>query len=151
MKQFVKQRMQLSKIHYLWISVILVILVSGCMTSTYAEKTPTFENIPPKTAYELIQERQGDQDFVVLDVRTPQELAATGYVENAINIDYRAENFQEDLDALDKAKTYVIYCRSGGRSGRTLTMMEELGFQDVYNVTGGILQWTREELPLVKE
>ena len=151
MKQFVKQHMQLRKIHHLWISVILVILVSGCMSSTYVEKTPTFENISPKTAYELIQERQGDKEFVVLDVRTPQELAATGYVENAINIDYRAQSFQEDLDALDKTKTYVIYCRSGGRSGRTLVMMEELGFQDVYNVTGGILQWTQEELPLVKE
>ena len=152
MRMHAKQSIRLGKISsHVWIAVLIVMVVSGYPTSMQAEKSPTFENIPPETAHELIQKRQGGNDFDIIDVRTPQELAGTGYIEHAINIDYRSETFQNELNKLDKTKTYLIYCRTGGRSSRTLMLMEELGFQDVYNMTGGILQWIREERPVTKD
>jgi rhodanese-related sulfurtransferase len=108
---------------------------------------PIFENISPGEAYTLIQAHQEDEDFVILDVRTPAEFQA-GHIENAVNIDYYAETFQKDLNELDKTKTYLIYCRSGNRSGKTLRLMKKLNFSTAYNVIGGIAQWLQEELPV---
>jgi rhodanese-related sulfurtransferase len=86
---------------------------------------------------------------VILDVRTPAEFSQ-GYIENAKNIDFYANTFRNQLDKLDKQKTYLVYCRSGNRSGKTLRMMEQSGFEKVYNLTGGIGQWSRQRLPLVR-
>ena len=98
-------------------------------------------------AYELVQKHGGDEDFVILDVRTPGEYA-DGRLENALNIDYYADTFKDELDALDRSKTYLVYCRTGGRSGRTLRMMEELGFQNVYNMKGGFTSWQQKKYPV---
>ena len=80
---------------------------------------------------------------MILDVRTPEEFSS-GHLEDAVNINYYSINFQNDLAKLDKTKTYLIYCRSGSRSGRSLNLMKQLGFIRVYNVSGGILQWEKE-------
>jgi len=54
------------------------------------------------------------------------------------------------LNNLDKNKTYLIYCRSGARSGSALDIMAELNFREVYNILGGINQWKAEGFPTVK-
>ena len=54
------------------------------------------------------------------------------------------------MDTLDKAKVYLVYCRSGNRSGRTLQLMEELQFTMAYNMLGGIGRWVQEELPITR-
>jgi len=46
----------------------------------------------------------------------------------------------ERLDELDKAKPYIIICRSGGRSGRASAFLDEEGY-DVTNMVGGMLEW----------
>ena len=132
--------------------VIGVVLASGCTGSqTITQDTPAriIEDITPQAAFTLIQENQDKPDVVILDVRTPIEFGA-GYIENAILIDYYSKTFRDELDNLDKNKTYLIYCRSGGRSGRALDMMAELRFKEVHNILGGILAWNAEELPTVK-
>ena len=115
-----------------------------------AQETPTqiIEDITPQEAFNLIQENQDNPDFVIIDVRTPEEFAEE-HIEDAINIDYRSETFQDELSQLDKNKTYLIYCRTGGRSGNALDMMAELDFSEVYNMLDGINQWKAEELPIV--
>ena len=66
-------------------------------------------------------------------------------------LDYYSENFREALDELDKSKTYLIYCRSGRRTGETLQMMKELYFTEVYNMLGGINSWKSKGLPTIKK
>ena len=129
------------------LSVLLVtgvVLTGGC-----AEEAPTqiIEDITPQEAFTLIQNNQNNPDFVIIDVRTPQEFAE-GHIEDAINIDFYSETFADELNKLDKNKTYLVYCRSGGRSSGALDIMEELGFREVYNMLGGIRQWTAEGLPI---
>ena len=135
--------------------VVGLIVTSGCAgseRSTGTGETPAqiIENIfYTQEAFALIEDNQNNPDFVILDVRTPEEFA-DGHLENAINLDIYSETFLNELDLMDKSKTYLIYCRSGNRSGQALDIMEELDFREVYNMMGGILEWEAEGLPTVK-
>ena len=64
-------------------------------------------------------------------------------------IDFYSDNFENELDKLDKNNTYLIYCRTGRRTGLTLSIMEELGFLRVYNMIGGITQWKEKGYPTI--
>lgn len=68
----------------------------------------------------------------VIDVRTPAEFAE-GHLEGAINIDWQGESFAEEIAQFDTAGTYVIYCRSGNRSGQAISAMTGMGFTDLTN------------------
>src|SRR4051812_31188353 len=56
-----------------------------------------------------------DKDYLLLDVRTPEEYSA-GKLANSVNIDFNDEDFKEQIAKLDKSKTCYVYCRSGNRS-----------------------------------
>ncbi len=128
--------------------------VTGCVqseTDTAGLETPTqiIKNIPPKEALTLIENNRDNPNFVILDVRTPEEFAEER-IENTINLDYYTDTFEDELNKLDKNKPYVIYCLGGMRSGVTLDLMKELGFKEVYNILGGIIAWKADILPTIK-
>lgn len=87
-------------------------------------------------------------DLVILDVRTPEEFAE-GHIDDAIMIDFYNDDFADQLAGLDPEVPYVLYCRSGNRSGQTLAIMEQLGFTSVQDVDGGAIAWQEAGLPLV--
>lgn len=76
----------------------------------------------------------------LIDVRTEGEFA-TGYIENAKNINWNGENFIVEANKLDKTKPLYVYCLSGGRSAAASQKLIDLGFKEVYNMQGGIMQW----------
>ena len=124
--------MSLKNFMGLALSVALVIgvaLTGGCVR----DETATIEDITLQEALTLIQNNQNNPDFVIIAVRTLEEFVGE-HIENATNIDFYSETFMSDLDTLDKNKTYLIYCRSGNRSGRALDIMAELNFKEVYNI-----------------
>ncbi len=125
--------------------VIGVTLTGGCVL----DETAVIEDITPQEAFTLIQSNQNNPDFVIIDVRTPGEFAAE-HIENAINIDFYSEAFRDMLNNLDKNKTYLIYCKVGGRSGSALDIMAELNFKEAYNILGGINLWKAEGFPTIK-
>ena len=138
--------------------VTAVILTVGCIQAPpkiNADITPLeaptqiIADITTEEAFTLIQDHQGNPDFVILDVRTPEEFAQ-GHIENASNLDYLSETFRDELNNLDKDKTYLVYCGSGGRSAGALAIMAELGFMEAYNMLGGISQWQAEGLPVTE-
>ncbi len=93
------------------------------------------------TQDEWTSQLSDDNNAVVLDVRTDEEVAE-GIIANAIHIDiYRGQEFISEVEDLDKDKNYYVYCRSGNRSGQACAIMEELGFENTYNLEGGILEW----------
>ena len=110
-------------------------------------QNPIIEDVTVENAFELIQKRQNDNDFVIVDVRTQEEFTA-GHIKDAIQIDYNSNTFNSELNVLNKKNTYIIYCRSGGRSGNALDIMQDLDFVEVYNILGGIEAWQAEGLPL---
>ena len=124
--------------------------IQGVSLNAWAAELPQpFGSILPKDAYELIQKNRGNPDFVLIDIRTPEEFMS-GYIEGAVNINYHDNDFIEKLDKLDKNKTYLIYCRTGRRSSDTLSVMKKLKFNEVYRILGDIVRWKAENLPLVK-
>ena len=126
-----------------------LVLVAGCIQAEPETQAQIIEDITPEEAFALIENNRGNSDFAILDVRTPEEFA-DGYIEGAINLDYQAENFSGELSKLDKNKTYLVYCRSGKRSAGALNIMAELGFREVYNMTGGIIDWEEAGLATIQ-
>lgn len=76
----------------------------------------------------------------LIDVRTSEEFNE-GHIKNAVNIDFYKSDFITQMNKLDKNKPVYIYCRSGGRSGKTATQLKKQGFTEVYDLEGGILDW----------
>lgn len=85
----------------------------------------------------------------LLDVRAPDEYAS-GHLENSVPIDYRAPDFRDRLNKLDKTAKYLIYCRTGKRSAAALAIMRELEFSDARDIAGGITAWTAAGYPVVR-
>jgi rhodanese-related sulfurtransferase len=84
-----------------------------------------------------------EKNHVVLDVRSPQELGE-GFVPGYRQVNFFSTSFREELAKLDRSKTYLVYCRSGNRSGKACGMMSKMGFENVYNLQGGILAWNAD-------
>jgi len=88
--------------------------------------------------------------LVILDVRTPQEYGLC-HLNGSINLDFRSPSFRDRLEKLDRDKAYLLYCRTGVRSGRVLQIMRSLGFKGLYNLTKGIEQWQREGYDVIRD
>ena len=115
--------------------VVLSTLVAACSSGT---ETATIELVSPDQAAQVIEDAPAG--LVVLDIRTPEEYAEVRLAD-AINIDFYDADFADQLDALDKNDPYVVYCRSGNRSAEAVETMKELGFVEVYEIDGGIVNW----------
>ena len=89
-------------------------------------------------------------DLVLLDVRTPEEFAE-GHLDGALLIDFYDADFADQLAGLDPDVPYLVYCRSGNRSGQTLAVMQQLGFTSAVDVGGGMLAWNELGLPVVTD
>lgn len=87
---------------------------------------------------------------ILLDVRTPSETAG-GIIANALEGDISSAAFEKQISNLDKSKPVFVYCRSGARSGRAMSIMKQQGFQEVYNLAGGIGAWQQAGFPVINK
>ena len=94
----------------------------------------------------LIDEKLGEKDFELLDVRSPTE-HKLAHIKGSRLIPL--EEIQNYLNELDKSKTYLIYCRTGGRSGMAAQMFETAGLKAI-NMMGGITDWVEEDYSIEK-
>ncbi|MDQ8204426.1 thioredoxin domain-containing protein [Pelagicoccus sp. SDUM812003] len=101
------------------------------------------ENVDAPRFSELAQ----DENAIVVDVRTPQEIAQ-GKVPNASEIDFYDPNFAAKASRLQKDKTILLYCRSGARSSQAAQQLNSMGFANIVNLNGGITAWQRAKLPI---
>lgn len=85
----------------------------------------------------------------IIDIRTPEEYAE-GHLPGAANIDFYSSDFGQRLSQLDRQKTWLVYCRSGNRSGKSLKKFKKLGFENVLHLRGGYSAWTRAKGPTVQ-
>ena len=82
-----------------------------------------------------------DESGVILDVRTEDEYNE-GFIPEAINIDiYKGQGFIYRLEELDKTKNYYVYCAAGSRSVNACGVMQQLGFENTFNLVGGFSNW----------
>ena len=95
------------------------------------------------------EKKMTQPDVQLVDVRTPEEFSE-GHLENAINIDVTADDFDAKVVDLDKEKPVMVYCKSGGRSAKASARLKELGFKNISDLEGGITNWKSENKPVVK-
>lgn len=86
---------------------------------------------------------------MVVDVRTPEEVSE-GHLAGALNINFLGENFANEIQNLNKKKTYLLYCRSGSRTRKAADLMQKSGFKNVYMLEGGITSWKEAGKPTEK-
>lgn len=102
--------------------------------SLFGTASSKYQNIK---AEEFLKIAENTTDAIILDVRTPAEVAG-GKLPGSMNIDIFSRSFLANIDKLDKEKTYLVYCRSGNRSGQACNIMAGRGFTKLYNLSGGI-------------
>jgi len=90
-----------------------------------------------------------DDKVVVLDIRTPEEYKG-GHIAGAVNIDFKEKDFSERVTKLDKSKTYIVHCQSGGRSTKSLETFKKLGFRSIVHLDDGFGSWQKAGLPVEK-
>jgi thioredoxin len=83
----------------------------------------------------------------LLDVRTPEEYAK-GHLAHALNWNWTDGEFKQKVADLDPAKPVFVYCLSGGRSAQAADLLRSNGFQQVYELKGGIMKWNAADLPI---
>ncbi|CAH0994340.1 Thiosulfate sulfurtransferase GlpE [Emticicia aquatica] len=97
-------------------------------------------------ANEFSAKIKANANSVIVDVRTPDEFSK-GHLQNAQNIDWRGNDFDKQINSLDKSKPVFVYCLSGGRSSSAASFMRSNGFKEVYELDGGIMKWRGANLP----
>lgn len=112
-------------------------------SSTANEESKEMKEI---TAMELKKELSEGKDLLVVDVRTPQEVAL-GRLESCVHIPL--QDLASRMDELDREKDIVVYCKSGGRSRRAIEMLQTHGYKNLRNLTGGITAWSFEVDPSI--
>lgn len=130
----------------------LVFQLFSCNSSkTESDNTYEINNIETTT---LISPSKFDSiiknksNAVVIDVRTSEEFSK-GHLENALNLDWKGTEFNNQLEAIDKNETILIYCLSGGRSAKAVEALKAKGYNNIIELEGGIMSWRKENLPEV--
>jgi rhodanese-related sulfurtransferase len=91
-----------------------------------------------------VSQLKSDTNAVILDVRTEEEWN-DGIISGAILNDiYKGQGFIYRLEELDKSKNYYVYCKVGGRSAQACSIMNQMGFENTYNLEGGFMNWGGE-------
>jgi phage shock protein E len=121
------------------VSTVLLVSSKRYCTESVKENTMLFNNTGCQNigADDLIEKIEAGEDFLLLDVRTPQEHAAqtiTGsYLLPLQELGYR-------IGELPKDKEIVVYCRVGNRSAYACSYLSRMGYK-VKNLEGGIMTW----------
>lgn len=123
-------------------AVVVVIMMVSCSNGQTSKDGSIAENVNVEEFSKHLADAQ------ILDVRTPEEWNE-GIIEGAIMANFYDDDFEAQLEKLDKEKPVAVYCKSGGRSGQTMEQMNSLGFKEVYNLKGGIGAWNSAKKPTV--
>jgi len=127
----------------IFIILIIAMIFPSC---EYLFPSLSGDKITVEEAYNYLKKHHGDEDVVLLDVRTKEEYNQI-HLEGAVLMDYTNTAFPEEIEKLDREKTYIIYSKNDKWSANTFELMNELNFQNVHYILGGIEEWQRQNLP----
>jgi rhodanese-related sulfurtransferase len=102
------------------------------------------EDVTPAQAQKLLAKKDAPQ---VIDIRTKKEFEA-GHIKGAKQFDFFGADFEKKLAKLDPKKSYLMHCKSGGRSTKSLPIWKKLGFTKVYHLKSGFDGWKTAKLPI---
>ena len=128
--------MNIMKTFYIimFITLTLVFALSGCITQQ-PEKAQ-YADTSVQQAKEMIDKG----DVFILDVRTQEEYNA-GHIRNSTLIP--VQDLGKRLNEVPRDREILVYCRTGGRSTAASEILVNNGFTQIYNMKGGITEWTK--------
>lgn len=123
-------------------AAVLCVGLWGLMACTRSADTNLITLIPEE--FDATIKHLPDEQLV--DVRTPEEYAA-GHLVGAVNINFEAADFTEQIKKLNKTAPVMVYCFSGGRSAEAAKILQREGYT-VYDMKDGYRKWTAVNLPV---
>ena len=128
------------------LNIILGILLSLVIFNCKSDVQEGIKLVTPSEMEKILEL----EDVQLVDVRTPEEYKE-GYIKNAQNIDFMSPTFDEDINKLDKTKPVILYCKSGKRSAKCSKKLLEAGFEQIYDLEGGITEWQYKGKDVITE
>lgn len=127
-------------------AIVMLVLVSGSMLlwPMISRRMSGVREVGAMEATQLINH----QNAVVLDVREDSEFYA-GHVPHSVHVPLGQLAKHAELEKY-KNRPVIAICRSGMRSGRACSVLRKNGFEQVYNLAGGITAWERANMPMEK-
>ena len=117
--------------------LFLFLLVAGCAAP--AESEASYRQVSMDEAIAMMEEKN---DYIILDVRTPEEFAEK-HIPDALNIPNETIGTEEIPELPDKEQLILVYCRSGNRSKQASEKLVRLGYTNIVEF-GGINDWPGE-------
>jgi rhodanese-related sulfurtransferase len=127
--------------------ILLISLIITLITVTLSCQSQD-GGIKQLDAQAFEQKLKQTQSYNLIDIRTLDEYKQ-GHVDKAVMIDFYSNDFKNQLAKLDKSKPLFYYCASGNRSGKTVPLLKELGFKEVYELKVGFNGWRSANKPFV--
>lgn len=134
----------MKKLFFSFFTLTILFITNGCNHSNGQSQNNTL------SAIEFSEKISEFPNAIIIDVRTPEEFA-DGHIKNAININWRGDTFVKQVSEIDPTKPVFVYCLSGGRSAAAAEKMRESGFNQVYELDGGMMKWRAADMPESKE
>jgi len=125
-------------------SSLLIALISLFIFSVISDKYKKYKDLNPGETVNLMN---NEDNLIIIDVREEKE-RKVGFIANDTHIPLG--KIKNSIKDLDPTKIYLLYCRSGSRSGHAASMFTKSNFQNVYNLKGGFNAWKRSDLPIKK-
>ena len=106
-------------------------------------ETNGYVKLTPQEVKDLIEK---EKDLIIIDARTEMEHTYEGKLENSILLDFlKPRIFKREIQKFDKSKKYLVYCAIGRVSEQACELMVDLGFENVYEMLGGLKAWQKDE------
>lgn len=130
-----------------YLSIILATVIFLFNSCTNGQSTPSNSSV---SAIEFSKKITELPDAIIVDVRTPGEFSQ-GHLKNAVNYNISSSEFENQIASLNKLKPVLVYCLSGSRSTYAARYMKSKGFNEVYELNGGMMKWRAANLPETTE
>lgn len=124
--------------------IVFAVFVFNFDSNSSAMNFQPFSHLSPTEFNQAVASNK----YKLIDVRTTEEYNV-GHLKGASQSDYyQTQEFSNYLDKLNKKDRYLIYCRTGHRSGSALKIMQDKGFSYAYDLAGGYNSWISNGLPV---
>ena len=117
---------------------LIFLFFLGCKN----EATKIINLISPQEVYDAVY---NSDEVQLVDVRTQEEFAES-HIGKALNVCITDDDFKEKAAQLNKEKPVYVYCKGGGRSAHAAIILKEMGFKEIYDMQGGLINWESQGL-----
>lgn len=132
----------------LWLSAAALLLAAcgaPAANAPAADETVNLSELPRQLDVQTVADLRGRDDVILLDVREQWEYDE-GHIPDITLIPMG--ELPNRLQEIPTDKTVIVTCRSGNRSGQVTAFLNDAGFDNVHNMSGGILAWEKAGLPV---